>query len=209
MRYSGLASLLLLLLAGCATPPAENKLSVAREMEAAREKVTPTPCPSISNRPLRRTRAIDDHIVRVSPDGLMVDPEHSGRPLDQAGAQQAFQHMLCEATRLAEYHGGDRPRLLVYVHGGLNSYQHSDQKIHDGLAWRIMNDPRDWHYPIFISWKSDALSTWGEHILRLREGKKAGAVIGAASAPFILVADVATTLGRFPATVYYLSLIHI
>ncbi|HBL87408.1 MAG TPA: hypothetical protein DD399_11125, partial [Alcanivorax sp.] len=77
------------------------------------------------------------------------------------------------------------------------------QKVHDGLAWRIMNDPQDWHYPIFISWKSDALSTWGEHILRLREGKKAGAVVGAASAPFILVADIATTLGRFPATVYY------
>jgi hypothetical protein len=161
MRYSGLASLLLLLLAGCATPPAENKMSVARETEAGQEKVTSPPCPSVSNRPLRRTRAIDDHIVRVSPDGLMVDPEQAGRPLDQAQAQQGFQHMLCEATRLAEHHGGDRPRLLVYVHGGLNSYQHSDQKVHDGLAWRIMNDPQDWHYPIFISWKSDALSTWG------------------------------------------------
>ena len=172
MRYSGFAALLLLLLAGCATPPAENKMSVARETEAVREKATPTSCPSLSNQPLRRTRAINDHIVRVSPDGLMVDPEQAGRPLDQARAQQSFQHMLCEATRLAEHHGGDRPRLLVYVHGGLNSYQHSDQKIHDGLAWRIMNDPQDWHYPIFISWKSDALSTWGEHILRLREGKK-------------------------------------
>ncbi len=203
MRYSGFASLLLLLLAGCATAPVENKISVAREPDATPEKFTPPPCPSLSNQPLRRTRAIDDHIVRVSPDGLMVDPEQAGQPLDQTQAQRAFQHMLCEATRLAEHHGSDRPRLLIYVHGGLNSYQHSDQKIHDGLAWQVMNDSQDWHYPIFISWKSDALSNWGEHILRLREGKKAGAVIGAASAPFILIADIATTLGRFPATVYY------
>jgi len=205
MHRSGFAVTILLLLAGCAaTPPAENKLSVPRESKAAQNKqaIPAALCPTLTERPLHRTRQVEEHIVRVSPDGLMVHPD-TDQPFDATGARTAFDHMLCEARRLAAYHGADKPRLLIYIHGGLNSYQHTDKKIHDGLAWRIMDDPQDWHYPIFISWKSDALSTWGEHLFRLREGRKAGAVIGTASMPFILVADIATTLGRFPATVYY------
>lgn len=198
MRYFWFATVALCLLAGCtATPPEEKMVSSALETKAT------TPC---KNPPkadsLRKRRKVRDHVVRVSPDGLMVDPVRE-QPFTPEEADRAFQRMMCEAKSLARYHGATQPRLLVYVHGGLNGYQATDKKIHDGLARDIMFDPDDWHYPVFISWKSDALSNWGEHLFRLREGKKANRFIGALGSPFILIVDVATTVGRFPATLWY------
>jgi len=202
MRYAWSAAVALCLLAGCtATPPDEEMVSSALETE--RPERQPVVCDTLSpENPLRKRRTVRDHVVRVNPDGLMVDPVRDA-PFSPAGAAREFDRMMCEAQRLAEYHGAARPRLLVYVHGGLNSYQATDQKIHDGLARDIMLDPDDWHYPLFISWKSDALSNWGEHLFRLREGKKAGPFVGALGMPFILTVDVATTVGRFPATLWY------
>ena len=200
MRYSGLAATILFL-AGCATAPTTN--NVSSELETKLTEKARLVCPALSpETPLRKRRAIRDHVVRVNPDGLMVDPVHE-EPFSPVEADKAFHRMMCEAQRLAEYHGADRPRLLVYVHGGLNGYQATDDKIHAGLARDIMMDPDDWHYPLFISWKSDAISNWGEHLFRLREGKKANAFVGALGSPFILMVDVATTVGRFPATLWY------
>ncbi len=201
MRYSALAATVLFF-AGCAVAPSTENVSSA--LETTRAETTPVVCEKLSaEHPLRKSRTIRDHVVRVNPDGLMVDPVRE-KPFSPAEADKAFQQMMCEAKRLAEYHGeGQRPRLLVYVHGGLNSYQATDEKIHDGLARDIMLDPDDWHYPLFISWKSDAISNWGEHLFRLREGKKANAFVGALGSPFILIVDVATTVGRFPATLWY------
>lgn len=201
MRYSGLAATILFL-SGCAAAPFTENVSSA--LETKRPETTPVVCETLSAEPLlRKSRTLRDHVVRVNPDGLMVDPVHE-EPFSRTEADKAFQQMMCEAKRLAEYHGEEgRPRLLVYVHGGLNGYQTTDQKIHDGLARDIMMDPDDWHYPLFISWKSDAISNWGEHLFRLREGKKANAFVGALGSPFILMVDVATTVGRFPATLWY------
>lgn len=200
MRYSGLAAIILFL-AGCAAAPADK--NVSSDLETKQTGKSPLDCQELSPEPpLRKRRTLSDHVVRVNPDGLMVDPVHE-EPFTREEAKKVFQRMMCEAKRLAEYHDADRPRLLVYVHGGLNSYQATDQKIHDGLARDIMMDPDDWHYPLFISWKSDALSNWGEHLFRLREGKKANAFVGALGSPFILMVDVATTVGRFPATLWY------
>jgi hypothetical protein len=202
MRYFWFATVALCLLAGCtATPPDDTMVSSALE---TKEAVRPAAdCEPLSTEnPLRKRRKVRDHVVRVNPDGLMVDPVRE-QPFTPEEADRAFRRMMCEAKSLARYHGATQPRLLVYVHGGLNGYQATDKKIHDGLARDIMFDPDDWHYPVFISWKSDALSNWGEHLFRLREGKKANRFIGALGSPFILIVDVATTVGRFPATLWY------
>lgn len=66
-----------------------------------------------------------------------------------------------------------------------------------------MSDADDWHYPVFLSWPSDAFSTWTEQTFRIREGKKANKFVGLATSPFIFAADIMRSIGNFPATASY------
>lgn len=147
-----------------------------------------------------------DHVLRVNRDGLIIDAtkkkiKPDAEPLPDAEAEHQIKTMLCNAERLA---GNGRPvKILVMVHGGLNKYKDTDEKIKKGMHQTIKTDGDDWHYPIFISWPSDALSTWRENTFSIREGKKTNQALGLAGSPFVITADVLTSVGRFPITAFY------
>lgn len=144
-----------------------------------------------------------DHILRISPQGVMVDVSDTERVLSGAEAAQAIKHMLCQAELLAASKGAKRPRVLIYAHGGLNSYDNTDQRVASGQAARIMDDEKEWYYPIYLSWNSAPFSSYGEHLLRVREGRRANLAAGAVTAPFIFVSDILSSVGRYPATLSY------
>ncbi|WP_162925825.1 hypothetical protein [Isoalcanivorax indicus] len=160
-------------------------------------------CPTWRHGEIRHTRRLEDHIIRINPDGLMLHPR-TGEILDPHGTGEAFlRHIFCEAEQLSRKRGSDKIRVLFYVHGGLNSFQSTDRKIENGQALDIMIDDEHWHYPVYISWNSGPISTWAEHITRLREGNKTNLGIGYSTAGVIFASDLLTSLGHLPATVYY------
>lgn len=183
-------------LSGCAKTPTVD-------INAATPKAGVPSCDASTYQNIRPDRKAADHIIRLDPDGLMVDPRDNHRRLDYPEAEKALAHIYCEAELLAKERGSDQVRILFYVHGGLNSFGNTDSKIEDGQAFNIMDDEDEWHYPVYISWNSAALSSWGEHLFQDREGKKAEPVIGILTSPVVLTSDLLTTVGRFPMTVYY------
>lgn len=119
-------------------------------------------------------------------------------------ASESFRNILCEAEMLARERGSDKVNIILYAHGGLNSYGSTDKRINDRKqAEKMMKDAKDWHYPIYISWDSSVQTSYPEHIFRIREAYKANAALGVATSPFILVSDLLSTAGRYPATLMY------
>ncbi|MDP1931756.1 MAG: hypothetical protein Q8L60_09890 [Gammaproteobacteria bacterium] len=159
-----------------------------------------------------------DHIVRMNNDGHLIAQDISQlsmlEKLDPAllsreEVDEMYHRLFCDAERLAVAHKSSDSaetvvKLLVYVHGGLNSFNDSDRRVIDKkIPYKIMNDSENWHYPIFVSWDSSAAPTWFEHTFHVREGRKVGKAIGWPTAPFMIASDMLRSVGRYPATAYF------
>lgn len=153
------------------------------------------------------------------------------KSVPEGSAQRHIHRILCKAIELAEYKRsvngteGDndtlRVPILVFVHGGLNKLSETDKRLledKDDVASIIMcgkdnkyclaNRARssfseDSHYPVFISWPSDAFGTLGEHLGQVREGHKTNKLFGALSAPVVFTSDLLTSIARWPSTAWY------
>ena len=66
-----------------------------------------------------------------------------------------------------------------------------------------MQETNDWYYPIFIMWKSDFYSTYGEHLIKIRQGHKINPWAGALTAPFVLGYDIAHAVVTLPRHWFY------
>ncbi|MGM8227621.1 hypothetical protein ACSV5M_13620 [Cellvibrio sp. ARAG 10.3] len=142
------------------------------------------------------------HLLRTNRDGLLIDPMAKSesmsvalRPLDGV---KKMALILCRAEDTAKKNNWDTVNVLVYVHGGLNTFHSPEKRIKK--ASQIISDQQ---FPVHLAWPSGALTTWSEHLLRVREGKKTNVVTGAITAPFVLVSDILTSIGNFPSTTMY------
>jgi len=185
----------------------------------------------------------EKHILRVNRHGYLINSDFATYPLltrrsqipkPKIEANKQIDHMLISAIKLAcrkskrecdeinslENISPDtikkinELKVLVYVHGGLNTYSNTDERMEKQLdcitnermekqVGCITNDGNDWHYPIYISWPSNVFGTVQEHFFEVREGRDTAAWSGLVSSPFVLFEDVFTAIGRAPANVYY------
>lgn len=195
-RFSvGILLSALTLVSACMSKPASRDV-------AAQPLLPSADCADWAHKSVRHTRRLDDHVIRISRDGNMVNVRDNKTVMSRKQAADSLHHMMCEAELLAREKGESTVRILIYAHGGLNTYGITDKRINSGQAFDMMNDD-DWHYPIYISWDSSAPTAYGEHLFRLREGYKANAFVGTATAPIIFTSDILSTVGRYPATVAY------
>jgi pimeloyl-ACP methyl ester carboxylesterase len=159
---------------------------------------------------------IPEHVIRLNRDGLIIDAREASqgwpdninlKPLDSTRARAAIAHILAQAESLGnvrnEFHGGKkRVKLMVYVHGGLNTFGDTDDRV-DSAA-RIMSDTLDWHYPVFLSWPSNGPGAWAENTFRIREGRKTkSAWLGIATSPFLIISDILGFVANYPSILYF------
>lgn len=125
---------------------------------------------------------IEDHVVMVDGMGGLVDPRanignpNSGqhipfKPYRSLQDHKPYFTQLLDAvshnTPLAE--PGKRRRILLFVHGGMNTARSSVQRVVD-YSQMILGDKT---YPIFINWDSSLTSSYLDHLTNLRQGKLA------------------------------------
>lgn len=86
-----------------------------------------------------------------------------------------------------------KKRLLIFIHGGLNTQV--------GTIERATNLHKSieaaGYFPIFVNWQSSLVSSYLDHLLYIRKGQDMG-VLGVPLAPFYLLADVARSVARAP-----------
>ena len=91
-------------------------------------------------------------------------------------------------------------RLLIFIHGGLNSQVDSLERIvgcikdeNKPLYEKIKDNG---YYPIFINWKSSLLSSYAEHLISLRQGET-HEYYGLLTSPVVFAADVSRGSSRW------------
>ncbi len=139
-----------------------------------------------------------DHVVMFSAAGDAVDPSvgafstKATRRLENAGPDDleptgAWRDYLDSMFAAARQAGDDpaRRRLVVFVHGGLNTPRGTIERANDLLP-RMTEDGC---YPIFVNWRSSLFSSYFEHLLFVRQGEDWG-WWGAPLSPLFLTYDV-------------------
>jgi pimeloyl-ACP methyl ester carboxylesterase len=89
-------------------------------------------------------------------------------------------------------------QLLIFVHGGLNSYNQSLQRADDLTNHIAANH----YYPLFVNWDSGFKSSYWEHLFLVRQGQ-VEPFWGPLTFPLYFVADVGRAVARAPVVWYY------
>ena len=92
------------------------------------------------------------------------------------------------------------PRVVVFVHGGMNPYAASMKRL---LDTNLMNALAASNcYPVFVVWNSGPFSAYGEHLLYIRQGEKKPLYVGVPTLPLVLASDLARGIARLPVTLF-------
>lgn len=170
----------------------------------------------------------DEHILRVNSNGYIIDSEFAtlnylerdlDKILSKKTARNKIDNMILESIKLAcrksqveceDFtsidnitmlpRGLGKVKILLYVHGGLNTYDATDKRLENQLS-RIESEETDWHYPIYVSWPSNALGTVNEHLFHVREGRQVNPLVGVASSIGTVWESIFTGIGKAPANV--------
>lgn len=142
-----------------------------------------------------------EHVVLV---------DHEGRSLYLAGpnarkiesTNDFDQHLLAITNAIATDTNCIAPdgtrQILIFVHGGLNTYNQSLARVNE-----ITPKIADAHYyPLFVNWDSGLKSSYWEHLFLVRQGE-VEPVWGPVTFPLYFVADVGRAVTRAPVVWYY------
>ena len=89
-------------------------------------------------------------------------------------------------------------QVLIFVHGGLNTYNQSLARVNE-MTPEILAAH---YYPLFVNWDSGLKSSYLEHLFLVRQGE-VEPVWGPVTFPLYFVADVGRAVTRAPVVWYY------
>lgn len=87
-----------------------------------------------------------------------------------SGNYQEYLDQIIESIKLFRQDQGDKTRptkVMIFVHGGLNTLENSIERAID----QYPTIKEDNVYPVFINWRSGPLTSYGDHLLRIRDGE--------------------------------------
>ena len=167
---------------------------------------------------LEVTKEVNQRMVMVDGQGEFVDTMENPQ-VDKAGTpmgvhnyalrsfmdyktipRESYQSHLdgvfagMEAFRKERVKEGKQPKLLIFVHGGLNTQTTTIERVKESYQ----QIEKAGYYPIFINWQSSLFSSYRDHLLWVRQGqwRDWGPIIS----PFYLIGDVLRGVVRAPLT---------
>jgi hypothetical protein len=133
------------------------------------------------------------HILLLDEKGQLHDPGGDHAPLTQQRRAAYISNMLAEIR--GQLTSGKKKRLLIFVHGGMNSW--GDVLGRYDEAWQHSFTNSD-AYPLMVVWPSSISATYLEHLTRIRQGEEVSETVGYLTSPFIFVADLGRAVTRAP-----------
>ncbi len=144
--------------------------------------------------------SVTHHMINVDADGKYTPTQHDVRFNKKGGTDDpnVYQNHLTkifdEIKHMPPNPVTGKKKILVFIHGGLNLYQSSIERVED--HYEAMFD--EGTYAIFIHWRSFFFSTYKGHLTRIREGKVSR--LAAVTAPVYLITDIARAIVMTPRT---------
>ncbi len=146
---------------------------------------------------------IEQHAIFVGRDGHALEPAvgKGAEAFRSDSAYRAYVAGIIDAIRADSVRRGGKHRILVRIHGGLNTLN-SSLEASLAMSDSIKADTIAGYYPIFINWQSGLLSSLSEHLFNTRRGQyyPALSAAGLPLTPFYLASDLGQGLARFPLT---------
>jgi hypothetical protein len=149
---------------------------------------------------------VNSHVIRADQDGLAIEPNLSKSQSNKLTKEEferradlilsnAVQWATRQPHRSPEANPGPiRVPVLVFVHGGLNTWDDTIKRM--GLVDQMLNEPaiKDRCYPVFLSWPAGPFDSYGEHLFSLRRGLRDRTVLkklnALATFPIVLATDI-------------------
>jgi pimeloyl-ACP methyl ester carboxylesterase len=167
-------------------------------------------------------REIEDHLVCSDAEGAPVDAftrkeerdfeRRVDRMLAAADVAAAARESLAPSNECCDanhrHPGAERRvrRLLLHVHGGLNSDRAALERAAETVRAIDRETGSDWHHPIFLTWPSGGIESVRERLLELRSASHYPLLGGALTAPFVLAYDLLLGVARSPRTIATMAL---
>lgn len=146
---------------------------------------------------------IEQHAIFVGRDGHALEPAvgKDAQAFPSDSAYRAYVTGIIAGIRADSVRRGGKHRILVRIHGGLNTLN-SSLEASLAMSDSIKADTIAGYYPIFINWQSGLLSSLSEHLFNTRRGQyyPAFSLAGLPLTPFYLASDLGQGLARFPLT---------
>ena len=148
------------------------------------------------------------HIISADADGAAIDPLTRER-LDVDGDTRNFRSYVrgiltgADLVAVSRPDGGITRRLLIHVHGGLNTHDLGVEAARDKVVRMLgETEPDDKYYPVLVTWPSGGANNYWRGLTRVRQGDE-HPYWGAFTAPVFLAIDLAEGLVHLPRTWYY------
>lgn len=117
-------------------------------------------------------------------------------------SKKQFKDIIGSIQSFKKWPPGNRPkRIVIYVHGGLNSREGALKRVIEQSA--LMES--EGIYPVFINWRTGAVSSLGDHYFRIRDGQISNRA--RYTSPIYMIGDFFKTLGFAPMA-WYKEAIH-
>ena len=83
------------------------------------------------------------------------------------GYNKLFEYIL--GNYINDYHKGkNEGRFLIYLNGGLNG----ECGVRKQAVTQVNLMKQDGYFPVFLVWDTSLLKTYGEHVARVRKGRR-------------------------------------
>ncbi len=138
------------------------------------------------------------HLAMFRGDGRSIDPRSGGGLFFSYRVEDAEEFSRHVGEIVEGIRAGNSSRVLIYIHGGLNSQPGSIDNAHR-LHPLI---EKEGLYPLFINWQSSLGSSYVDHLLFIRQGKDRGWK-GVFLSPFYFLIDLSRGVVRLPIVWYF------
>jgi len=207
VRAGGSVTILLVILilgVGCASTPDLGKIQTVDAYDYV------NPSDRCSPRSPEESCALTGHYVLIHRDGYALTPDGKLSFPDEKGVTaRAFENQLNRIAEGMRWHAenlatrgcGDTLRVLLFVHGGLNGFSQSVDRM---IKWMSSDGviAGSCYYPIFINWDSSMMSSIYDDIVGLRFGQRPHRwyehVYSWLSAPIVLTSRLVSAIGSLP-----------
>lgn len=112
--------------------------------------------------------------------------------LKEPGLHEHWQMIAAELVKHAKKHD-DRVRVMLYIHGGLNTERHSFERVQE--QYQLILDDSDM-YPIFVNWRSGPADSYCRYLFRIRQGKKSNSA--KFTSPIFFISDLLASVALAP-----------
>src|SRR5215831_13263476 len=133
---------------------------------------------------------------------MTTEEDCEGKPKDTCTDEYSayLKELYGEIEKFKPKQNTDTKKILLYIHGGLNSSIDSLSTVTDPIEDqkdRVEHIIAQDYYPIFINWDSSLWSSYFDYLLFVRQGQRRP-WWGPLTFPFVLVSDVGRSILRAP-----------